>query len=367
MKYLRIIVFLLISILAIVQSCNKEEVEQSGGGSLPDEIQEIFDPEECTCLETFDNLPFSKWSAGDTITGLSCLEAISVKHFQFTDGSWTSGGLAQTWNAAPVNMSGRAMFTGNTTLHFNLPCTVDGLCIKVADYGGNINLRINGDFVNVPDFNNVDGQVIGNTQVTITYDSSGDPAVLCLTGAIYEFALGGQELFIDDLCLGPCMEDECTCRESFDRQDYGPYKVGDGFALEECEGAVAFDKFEFSNGTVYAKGQATMQTPAAPHMSGQVMQLNNINAYFNLPCTVDGLCIDVADFGGNENLEVNGDFINFSQFSSIDGQQLGGTTINIVYDSNGNPIRLCIDGPVKEFMIGGQELQVDSLCPGPCL
>jgi hypothetical protein len=102
-------------------------------------------------------------------------------------------------------MAGKTLFTNNTNVEFVLRCTVDGLCINVADFGGNLNILINGVFKNFNDFPDIDGAVIGGVTVSVAYGPTGQPQTICLCGPVSQFMIGGQELFLDNLCLGPCI------------------------------------------------------------------------------------------------------------------------------------------------------------------
>ena len=114
------------------------------------------------------------------------------------------GGGGSTCNDAEV-ISGfvnasQNLGTWNVNCRFLFPGPVNGLSLEYAYGGGNNNLRVNGEFINVaspagyngvwgfPALGQINVQVVGN-QIILTP----------LTGAIYDFAIGGQEFAIDNL------------------------------------------------------------------------------------------------------------------------------------------------------------------------
>jgi hypothetical protein len=82
----------------------------------------------------------------------------------------------------------------------HLACPFEFLVIRFGEYGGNVNIDINGDFRNADDLLDFDGQIIGGVQVMVIDGQENKPARMELKGEILSFAIGGQELAIDDLC-----------------------------------------------------------------------------------------------------------------------------------------------------------------------
>ncbi|MEE8524447.1 MAG: hypothetical protein V3T72_10990, partial [Thermoanaerobaculia bacterium] len=70
-----------------------------------------------------------------------------------------------------------------------------------GEFGGNLNIEINGDFQNFGDFADIDGMIIGGVQVAVTNGFGNDQGTLLLTGEIHSLAIGGQELVIDHVCF----------------------------------------------------------------------------------------------------------------------------------------------------------------------
>lgn len=136
---------------------------------------------------------------GDTITtnGVD----ISVGDFQWGNGVWCSA--SSSCNYAMVDngvMSGggsrQDMEVNNVSLVFKFG-SINGLSLRFGEYGGNLNITINGVFQNFNAFSDIDGTTIGGVSISVV--SSGSLGTLTLSGVINSFAIGGQELWIDDV------------------------------------------------------------------------------------------------------------------------------------------------------------------------
>jgi hypothetical protein len=62
---------------------------------------------------------------------------------------------------------------------------------------------------------------------------------------------------------------------------------------------------------------------------------------------------------------VNGDFRNVANLVSLNGLTVGGVTVTVTATAvGGNSYGIIVlDGVIKEFSIGGQELWLDDICP----
>jgi len=95
--------------------------------------------------------------------------------------------------------SGNDVNLNNISLSFDFCCNPSGLTLKFGEYGGNINLKINGQLENKEDFFVLNGSTVAGVSVTVT-DLGGGKGTLKLDGKITSFAIGGQELWIDSIC-----------------------------------------------------------------------------------------------------------------------------------------------------------------------
>ena len=129
--------------------------------------------------------------------------------FVWSNGTPTADGFARVATSGLAGGSGQDLNLNTINVGFDFGTVVHSLTLRFGEYGGNINIRVNGDFRNFGDFADIDQKTIGNVAVAVNiYDprssnGSGDRGILTLTGPIDQFALGGQELWIDDVCAQP--------------------------------------------------------------------------------------------------------------------------------------------------------------------
>ena len=145
------------------------------------------------------------------------------------------------------------------------------------------------------------------------------------------------------------------------------FVVGDSFVADnvDFQADIVARPFQWSNGVMTAAGQATVEGGNSSGHIGQDIAVNNINLDFSFSDKpVDDLTMHFGEYGGNLNLMVNGDFVNFENFQDINGAVIGGNTINVVNGSGQDAGVLQVIGPVHEFAVGGQELWIDHVCRG---
>ncbi|MEA1906014.1 MAG: GEVED domain-containing protein, partial [Euryarchaeota archaeon] len=154
---------------------------------------------ECLGAATidFEDLTLgTEYNVGTTFTTSGV--PITVKQFQWSSGTWTSDGHTRVVNGGHAGGSGNEMNVNNVNLDFGFGAHVNGLSLLFGEYGGNLNIRVNGDFRNFGKFAEINGLTIGGVHVTVI-DLGDSKGRLTLTGTIEQFALGGQELLIDDV------------------------------------------------------------------------------------------------------------------------------------------------------------------------
>ncbi|MDQ3956185.1 MAG: VWA domain-containing protein [Actinomycetota bacterium] len=153
-------------------------------------------------------------------------------------------------------------------------------------------------------------------------------------------------------------------RGTLDFEDLGEnseYGVGDTF---ETNGAVLEGKaFFFSDGKPTEQGSATVDERQLAGGSGLDVGLNNINLSFDFGGTPSDLSLLFGDYGGNVNLEVNGELRNVADLFDLDGRFIGGVRVEVIDRGQGLGL-LSLDGRVSSFAIGGQELWIDDLTFG---
>ncbi len=153
---------------------------------------------EKDCRVTFDALPMSSsYPVGSKFGDCASLE---VKRFQLSDGTWVTDGDAVVIPAGLANGSDKELNLNDATLQVDFGHPIGGLELKFGEYGGNLNLWVNRILKNFADFKDIDGSEIGGVKVTVVSGGNGnDSGVLELRGPIQSFAVGGRELYLDDI------------------------------------------------------------------------------------------------------------------------------------------------------------------------
>jgi hypothetical protein len=153
------------------------------------------------CCVKFSNLtPGDTYNVGDTIT--TSQADIIVEQFQWSNGTWTTSGTAKVDDRNYGQGSGIDLNANNVNLNFQFDYPVDKITLKFGELGGNNNIRVNGGFQNVPNLVDLNGNSINGVQITVNANQQGNNwyGTMELDGTINEFAIGGQELWIDDVC-----------------------------------------------------------------------------------------------------------------------------------------------------------------------
>jgi hypothetical protein len=155
------------------------------------------------CLKFSDLTPGTTYNVGDTIT--TSRTNIVVERFQWSGGAWTSNGRAGVDNRQYAQGTGNDLTTDNTNLNFQFDYPIDSVSFRFGDLGGNINIRVNGNHKNEQNFINLNGSLIGGVQMTVDAFQQGNNwyGKVVLDGTINDFAVGGQELWLDDICPDP--------------------------------------------------------------------------------------------------------------------------------------------------------------------
>ena len=150
---------------------------------------------------TFDDLTTgTRYTVGNRFA--SALE-FEVQPFTWTSGTTTSAGYVEVSSALGAAGSGSELLVNNANVRLLLPSPsgVSGLNVRYGEYGGNVNFAVNGDLRNVENFALLDGVVVGGARVSVTGGLGHDSGEIQIVGAIASFAIGGQEFFLDDLCI----------------------------------------------------------------------------------------------------------------------------------------------------------------------
>ncbi len=155
----------------------------------------------------FEDLPAAAtYGVGDSFTSNGLV--FETVQFVWSDGTSTSAGQAAVSNLGQAGGAGQELSFNNVNVDLDLPVAVQAIGLRFGEYGGNVNFMVNGDFRNVANPHDLDGAVVGGATVAVVNGYGNDAGKLVVAGAITSFAVGGQEFFIDDLCVhkGPASD-----------------------------------------------------------------------------------------------------------------------------------------------------------------
>lgn len=125
---------------------------------------------------------------------------INIQSFDWGGGQWTNTGYAKIINGQLAGHTGQDIKVNNVNLSFNFGDPQESLSLRFGEYGGNLNININGDFRNFQNFADINGATIGGVTISVANGFGNDRGILQLSGTINSFAIGGQELCIDHVC-----------------------------------------------------------------------------------------------------------------------------------------------------------------------
>jgi hypothetical protein len=148
------------------------------------------------------------------------------------------------------------------------------------------------------------------------------------------------------------------------------YNVGDTFT--DSGVTITVLPFQWGSGLWTSGGSARVVDNELAGVSGKEINVNNVNLGFNFSGPLKGLSLNFGEYGGNLNIEINDDFKNFENFVDINTTSIGGVNVSVINGYGNDKGRLTLSGEMgmfdfqkQDFMfvIGGQELWVDHVCP----
>ena len=331
--------------------------------------------------------------------GSTVLESgIQMKTTDFNDGSATLYGTAM---AKPITTSDvfgvvTSMILSNATATYDVSAyssCANVVTIEYFDGAGVENLEVNGAGLFIDEFELMPSNIAPGVTMTVTETAYSAGAyyigTIKLEGLIHTVKIGGQQFEVDDIrsfnsaavaaatagCFGSCdvLFDFSTLALGDTWGDVIPSATdhtavagdiimsADGVDLhiEELNtlgGFVGFNYLEADNSVALLTG------------SGTALRTNNVTARFDFSSiSVDTLCFDFVDLGGNEQITINGStHLTPAGYGELTATpvNLGGVNVSITGTSIGSGFvgRVVIIGGVQELIIGGQEFWIDNLC-----
>jgi hypothetical protein len=134
------------------------------------------------------------------------------------------------------------------------------------------------------------------------------------------------------------------------------YTVGQTFTSD----GVGFEILDFRPGVMFSN-RARVDNNLMAGGDGLDLELNNVRLELMIPfAEVPSVTIFFGQFGGENNLFVNGDMLTSGNIFDLDGMTIGGADIDVLaFDASHG--RLTVTGDIQSFGISGQELWVDNL------
>lgn len=197
-RFCRVLALLLLMVILTV-ACNSSPAPAPTPSPSP--LTDCIDFEDLTVGSQYQ-VPTLFTSSGATI---------QVLPFQWANMNWTNGsGASVGGNGLAEGREAKEMLPNNVNLGFHTGPSAQCITFRFRDQGGNVNLIINDTVGNWDDFQNAN---LGAVAVSVNYDPGGqNKGTLTLRGEFAQFnfremgwisfAVGGQELSVDDVC--PC-------------------------------------------------------------------------------------------------------------------------------------------------------------------
>lgn len=146
------------------------------------------------------------------------------------------------------------------------------------------------------------------------------------------------------------------------------YYVGDVFV--ESGVTMTVLPFQWDNGSWTYDGYAEVVCLGLAGDFGNEINLNNVNLGFHFGQSIGFAWLLFGEYGGNLNLEFNGEFKNFDNFADIDASSIGGVDIIAIngdgndkgiFKMSGEMAAFAFQEKDFHFILGGQELWIDQV------
>lgn len=155
----------------------------------------IDQPDRRECVD-FDELDTrTQYRVGDRFRDSGATATIRA-FLPARDPAVTSG-FARGDDRQRAGGSGHDLAFNNVTAAFTVPRPLSNPTLRYGHFGGSVSLEINGEAVYAKGFAELDGRRIGGVRLAV---GEGQVGLLRFTGTVRTLAVGGQELWMDDLC-----------------------------------------------------------------------------------------------------------------------------------------------------------------------
>ena len=306
---------------------------------------------------TWEDAPLgATFATGDSISSDGV--AVVFDCFEWSTGSIFCGGSARVEPQLAGCNAGQRIGLNNINARFDYAGSIGPVTDPIfnfGEYGGNINLILNGDARNFNNFLDLDGTMVGGCVVRVLAGGTGgDCGKVQFEGVVDQLTVGGQEFWWDGTS---------DCDIAFEDLPLGA--VYPAVSTFTADGVPVTVRELFNPSTPPTFGNAIVGNGGMACGIGHELWTNNCRAGFDFlsgPGPVQNLSFEFGEYGGHINFAINGDLRIVADFKDLDGAMVGGTMISVPSGGLGNDCgELYIAGIVNELEVGGQELWIDCL------
>ncbi|MDH5506956.1 MAG: cadherin domain-containing protein [Anaerolineae bacterium] len=158
----------------------------------------LMESSTVSCVD-FENLTRGTiYTVGDVFSSMGA--RIQVLDYASMGGTVISGGQAWVDSSGTAGGTGIEIGVNNAALFIDFGRVLSGLRLHFGAFGSNYSITINGSIVDFNAFLNINGKEVAGVTVSVTPGGASGQGILGLSGKIESFAIGGEELWIDDVC-----------------------------------------------------------------------------------------------------------------------------------------------------------------------
>ncbi len=258
-------------------------------------------------------------------------------------------GFAGSSDLNATGQLGSELWLNGVSAFFDIGCSSGvGFYYNIPDKGF-MTLVINGELVTAQDPASLDNQSVGGILIEV------DGNRIVLNGLVETLEIGGEGLFIDNLCLETCPADCIDFEGIPERTEFlkGESFIEDGIEM-----------------TVESIGTNTVVRIEGDQRAGHVGQdagLVEAALNFSIPCA-SRISLHFGQYAAGVRIGHGGDVLEADEMRDLDGVTFQGVLLEVDAIPSGSGIvgTLVLSGEIANFSIGGTDLVIDHVCHTPC-